>query len=182
MRVNAVLVLLIPTALLGGCRNEDRHEFTLTPEGYLVEWDGYQGPARMTVEEIYVNFDESLIRACGHLYRYGIQPEETQALARRCKFTMIDSTFFNVQGRGAYGSNMNGYIKVAMHRDLSGPPGTPFPAEALPWTCRIGHITGNSYWGVWNPTDTFPALGHELGHERFGPDFEHSYFPPVVNP
>jgi hypothetical protein len=183
MRYLSYVILLVPTCLLGGCEEEKERTYELTPNGYFVAFDGYQGTPYATVPELYAAFDAAMIRAAGELYRYGVQPETTEAVARKVGFLLIDNTRFQVpDGRWAYGANFGEEMWIGLYRDQSAAPGTPFPADAIPWTCRIGTSTGKTYWAVWNINDLYPTLGHEIGHTIFGNAFEHTYFPPIINP
>lgn len=181
--VALILFTILSMLLLMGCRKERETEFELSPEGFPVLYAGSNG---LTIEkaELYRLFDGAITRAAGELYRYGVDPATTRSVAYGTGFVLIDSArFLTPDGRWAYGANFGGKeIWVGIHRDHSGPPGTPYPADALPWTCRVGTTSGKSYWAVWNPDDTYPALGHEIGHTIFGAAFEHTYFPVVVNP
>ncbi len=175
------VLLLAPTCLLG-CQEDKERSYDLSPAGYSVAFAGYGGAPVAEVPELYRLFDEAVTRAAGELYRYGVDPASTEAVARGTGFLLIDHIRFQVpDGRWATGANFGKEIWVALHRRQSLPPGSPFPSDALPWTCLI-HSSGETRFGVWTPSDTYPALGHEIGHTIFGPAFEHTYFPPVVNP
>ncbi len=165
--------------LLAGCREERERDFVLTPQGYSVEFAGYGGEPVAPIEEIYAEFDKAVVKAAGELYRYGVDQTTTESIAHGTGFVLIDAIRFQVpDGRWATGANFGKEIWVAMHRRISG---TEFHANALPWTCFI-HSSGEYRYGIYTPGDCFPALGHEIGHTIFGPAFEHTYFPPVVNP
>jgi hypothetical protein len=176
------VVLFIPWLLLGGCQEEEERDFEVSPAGYYVSFAGYGGAPVAEVPELYRLFDESVTRAAGELYRYGVDPATTESVAHGTGFLLIDHIRFQVpDGRWATGANFGKEIWVALHRRQSLPAGSPFPADALPWTCFIGSA-GDTRFGVWTPSDTYPALGHEIGHTIYGATFEHTWTPPIVNP
>ena len=187
MKTIAVALLLLSGCLLDDdlkdYRNADK-----TPGGWHVEYQGSQGSLEAgiyTTQELYVLFDLAMLRAADELWRYGVSRDWTLTLPHedRVVFRLFDNSWFISDGnRFAAGSYGGDTISVGLYTTQSGPPGTPFPAAALPWTCRTGTVTGNSYWATADLTRPFPALAHELGHAIFGPEFEHSYFPPIVNP
>ena len=175
--LKTLIVMLIPTCLLGCLQEEEEIDFARTPEGYAVHFTGISGT--YTQDELLKEFDGAVIRAAGELYRYGVDPLTTEAVAHGAGYVIFDHIRFQVpDGRWAAGANFGKEIHLALHRRYSA---NAYPPEALPWTCFI-HSSGEHRYGIWNPNDTYPALGHELGHTIFGPAFEHTYFPPIVNP
>lgn len=166
-------------------------DYVRTPAGYPVRWEeeGSLGSGYFTLEVAFRWYEEAVERACDHLARYGTSREQTREVARSTLTWLID----NYRRDGWTGINNmrdpgdGGWIKVCLYRaghveaDGQRPTevnGWPVP----PWTHFTGPDTGRLYYGyVDEAAGLFPALGHEIGHSLFGPDFEHTYFPSQAN-
>lgn len=166
-----LLLLLVPSALLGltGCpfdrwfEESDYRKADKTPNGWHVNYgdQGTVGGGHATLVEVYADFDAAMDRTYVALG----QAAWDVVRDRKVVFELVDHTRFPIQGVYATGAYDGGDgIIVAMYATQSAPPGSPFPAQALPWTCRIGTVTGTTYWGQREGNVPFPALEHEIGH------------------
>ena len=187
------LALAAAIVLFPACADplsDEEVAYARTPLGYPVRWEeeGSTGSGYFSQDLAFRWYEEAVERACDRLARYGVPREQTREVARRTGTWLID----NYRRDGWAGINnmrdpsSGGWIKVCLYRSASVAPGEVRPTEVNgwpvpPWTHYTGPETGKLYFGYIDETKgLYPALGHEIGHSLFGPDFEHTYYPPTV--
>lgn len=170
-------------ALLAGCVRE-KYEYRSTPEGHLLSWQNDEAvPGWYSLLEIETLFDRAVDGSAAYLWRYGAAEALVRAMAKSHKHVGFDAARFRTDASptgwasGLYSGNG---IAVTF---WSRAKGDEVPADAPAWTVyEWGSLrpVPKYDWGYVPPQ--FPALAHEIGHAIYGPTFEHSWTPPIVNP
>jgi len=187
--VKTLIVLLIPTALLGlGCGSSSKRLAPavqiVTPDGFVLHWHDQGSRARGL--DIAALYDEAVRPGALHLEKYGITPDQIRKALPSIKVHGIDDFMVPTQASET-GYAAGGYDE--RYRILTLPlysvkrlkADAPFPADAPPWTCRRRQQPYVDEAVCGELRFPFPALGHELGHHFFGGKFEHGWTPPLVS-
>lgn len=158
MGTSRLILLLIPTCLLGCPLDRHETDWERTPAGWQVEWhpEGSEAAGLYTKDEVFLLFD--------------LRMEEALALVGGPRgiedygFILIDNATFTLDN-GLHAAGMwqaNGRITVCLYENVAGTP----PPEALPWTIYVGILTGTTYYAVHPTGNPFPSLEHELHHAQ----------------
>lgn len=187
LRFGALVVLLVPWALLGGCNLDDLwndpdpyDEYPKTPAGYRLKIDDLGSGLDWSAAA--ARFDQAMVDAAVLMHdQYGYSIEAFLALPfeEEIVFRFVDDVRFDVGGIWARGVLDGRKIKVVYwtHSTIVGqpiatpqdaPPGTP-PWTVLPSTLYPGQYS----YGLKHDPDIAALLKHELGHAIYGPGFEH---------
>ncbi len=179
MKMVGVLVL---AALLPSCGPE-KYDFRQTPGGNSLAWENVGAvPDWYSLNDIHLAFDAAVEDAVAYLARYGAAPEFVRSVARGHQHVGFDAARFQIAASPtgwASGAYFQGSPRIAL-AFWSRARGNVVPADAPPWTVYSWPQRPDPAfdWGVEPPV--FPALGHEIGHAIWGPQFEHSWTPPAV--
>lgn len=183
MRRVAVGALL--ALLLAGCfARDEKYDYRVTAAGYQLAWENVGAvPARYTLEAIGARFDVAVEHAVAHLAKYGVPAEQVRSQARAYKHIGYDAARFAISASptGWAAGAWSGDYRIIQLAFWARAKGNVVPADAPPWTVYTwGALRPDPKydWGYEPPP--FPALGHELGHAIYGPQFEHGWTPPVV--
>lgn len=187
------LLLIIPLWMLPGCDEPklpaNIHTFYDMPPFRVVQIAdrGLFSSGWYTEDDFRLMMEVALNDAKAHLWKYGVTPEQVEALCRGISFDVVDDwnikTIDSPTGYAA-GIEAPGLIWVTLwqyHYALIAGAADPPPwADAPPWT--VYPVPWNTKYMSWGSGPHYcPALGHELGHAIWGPDFEHTWTPPIVN-
>lgn len=174
-------LLLFLFAFLG-CRDEQFH-YTATPARHALAWQNIESvPGWYSAEQIGAQLDGAVDAAVVYLGRYGVEEARTRAVAHAHRYVGFDMPRFKA-GASPTGWASGAYYEGGRQIVLafwSRARGDVVPAEAPQWTVYSWPTRPSPKYD-WGTTPHFPALGHEIGHAIYGPTFEHTWVPPVVN-
>ena len=160
MGTSRLVLLLIPTCLLGCPLDRHETEWERTPAGWKVEWrpEGSEAAGLYTKDEVFLLFDLRMEEALASVGR----PRGIEDYG----FILIDNASITLDN-GLHAAGMwdpNGKITVCLYPNQSLPVGTPAPPEALPWTVYVGPLSGLTWYATYPASVPFAALDHELLH------------------
>lgn len=126
--------------------------------------------------DVGAQFDQAVADAKVHLWPYGIEAHEVDAVVAHLGQTVIDH--FLIATPASPTGYASGIYWVSLEAIQTALYSRQRNADGPPHTHHTWASTGETHSGIL-PAPC-PALGHELGHYWFGAEFEHGWTPPVV--
>jgi hypothetical protein len=176
------LLLLIPTCLLGGCYDRKDESWMASQPSKLYTANGftfgfYGGRATGYAPDAqHESIDPSEIgealevEAIQLAVKSGMDIDSTIARMRSMVIHVVDDYSFPIGSVYAAGLHQAGVIYVALWARGEVALESSIPSDAPSWTIQPPH---EAYGWRFGSKPLVPAADHELGHEFFGPSWEH---------
>lgn len=188
--IRQIILVLFSILLLPACnRRSDRFDTTQAGYGVRFEDRGSIALSYYPLAQAYAWFDQSVDNhSVAYLAKYGVTAEMVRGTAFGTKMYLYDTWRHEdgFTGRATFIAGHVAAIEVCLYRGAHVETGFVPPSSvngyAVPsWTWLYRPESGRTYYGfIDEVAGLYPALGHELGHAIYGPEFEHTWWPPTV--